>query len=144
MYAIFHIHTLLRTKCICCGYFLGQLIHFHKHANQNKRTFRKRKKTFKLENSLSPLSPPLQLVNVRVSFTFQTTEKKNMTAYFRHLSMEFYTVLQKKKKYIGIMLTTMSRRNLISFIFGPLDWVSISIYNPSRHSLDLDYGQQYL
>lgn len=46
-----------------------------------------------------------------------------------------------KKKYFGIMLSTMSRRNLISFIFEPLDWVSISIYNPSRHSFDLDYGR---
>lgn len=140
-------------ECICApnvfvvAIFWGQLIHFHKHANQNKRTFEKRRRkkmrkfnTFELENSLSPLCPPLQLANVRVSFTFQTTEKKKLDGLLSSLVDEVLRSFAKKK-YFGIMLSTMSRRNLISFIFGPLDWVSISIYNPSRHSFDLDYGR---
>ena len=57
MYAIFYIHTLfalpvcaprISTHALVCHHqftsFLGQQIHFHKHANQNKENNRKRKK----------------------------------------------------------------------------------------------------
>lgn len=137
-------HTLLRTECICCGYFWGQLNHFHKHANQNKRTFEKRRRKKIGANSTRLIWKThcrhwVHPSSWQMCVYLLHFKRPKLDGLLSSLVDEVLRSFAKKNNNIGIMLTTMSRRNLISFIFGPLDWVSISIYNPSRHSLDLDY-----